>query len=823
MSIAIQNLLAAFFFPLPSGERIKVRRIKKERDLSATLTLALSLAGRGKRHAPRAGNLSLSLLILFTFSCSLFAQITLAATATTPEQYEQQGWSAFQRGAFADAVSSWQSAVRLYEQQGETKRQAEARLYLSQAYQAVGHPQEALNELHSALALANVLADPLLLTSILGNIGNVYAAMGQEEKAAQYLDDGIRQAKAQDDAQLTATIQNDKGNLLWAQGKFAGAIVAYEESHTFADKAGNNALVARALTNAAKAQLKNQQPQKSYALLEQALEKTRSLEDSHDKAYGLIAIGLGYRDLRAQLPHDSAVLLQLSGKMFTEAGNVAEAIHDSRAASYAWGYLGQLYEEERRYQEALELTRRAIAAVQSVHAPEALYLWQWQIGRLLKAQGASGDAMTAYRLALSTLETVRPELTHGGKVRRASTRETVKGVYLGLVDLVLQHAASAADAARVETDLREARTLMEAFKVAELQEYFRDDCVELLRASTKSLDEVSRTAVVVYPIVLPDRLELLVSVPTTTKVELQRFAVPVTELQLAREVNEFRGKLEKRSTYEYRPHGQQLYEWLIRPFESQLTLRNVSTIVFVPDGLLRTIPIAALHDGKQFLIEKYALATTPGLSLTDPQPLQRGQGKVLAVGLTEAAQGFPALPGVSAELQALQDLYQVNLLVNQDFVLSKLERELRDEQLSIVHIASHGQFAGEVEKSFLLTFDDRLTMERLDQLIGLFKFRETPLEMLTLSACETAAGDDQATLGLAGIAIKAGARSALATLWHVNDPAASLLTTEFYRQLQDPAASRASALRRAQLHVLENPRYQHPGYWAPFLLINNWL
>jgi CHAT domain-containing protein len=264
-----------------------------------------------------------------------------------------------------------------------------------------------------------------------------------------------------------------------------------------------------------------------------------------------------------------------------------------------------------------------------------------------------------------------------------------------------------------------------------------------------------------------------------------------------------------------------LYEWLIRPFESQLVSRHVSTIVFVPDGLLRTIPIAALHDGKQFLIEKYALATTPGLSLTDPRPLQRGQGKVLAVGLTEAAQGFPALPGVLTELQALQDLYQVHLLVNQDFVLPKLERELRDEQLSIVHIASHGQFAGEVEKSFLLTFDDRLTMERLDQLIGLFKFRETPLEMLTLSACETAAGDDQAALGLAGIAIKAGARSALATLWHVNDPAASLLTAEFYRQLQNPAISRATALQQAQLQLMS--RYDHPGYWAPFLLINNWL
>lgn len=767
--------------------------------------------------------MKLWLYIFFTVSYSLFIQITLAATTPTPEQSEEQGWLAFQRGAFEEAVLSWQNAVQLYERQGKRENQAEALVHLSQAYQAVGQYQEALKALESALVLADKSGDPVLHASVLANLGNVYSAIGQVDKAAGYLHDGVSRAKAQGDAQLASIMLNDWGNLLWTQGKFSEASVAYKESKTFADKTGSPALSARALTNTAIALRHTTQTQESRAFLDQALEQTRGLDDSHDKAYGLIAIGLGYRDLRPQLPHDSVALLQLAGKTFTEATVVAESIRDARAASYAWGYLSGLYEEERRYQEALQLSQRAIAAIQNVQAPEALYLWQWQTGRLLKAQHASSDAITAYRLALATLATVRQEMMQGGKVRRASVRETVKGVYLGLVDLLLQRAASTTHAAQVEADLREARDLMEAFKVAELQDYFRDDCVELLRASTKPLDDVSRTAAVVYPIVLPDRLELLVSVPTDTKVELQRFTVPIAAKTLAQEVNEFRRKLEKRSTYEYRPHGQQLYDWLIRPVESQLASHNVSTIVFVPDGLLRTIPIAALHDGKRFLIEKYAIATTPGLSLTDPQPLQRSRVKMLAVGLTEAAQGFSALPGVSAELQALQKLYPVNLLVNQDFVFSNLERELRDEQLSIVHIASHGQFEGEVEKSFLLTFDGKLTMERLDQFVGLFKFRDTPLEMLTLSGCETAAGDDQAALGLAGIAIKAGARSALATLWRVNDPAASLLTMEFYRQLQEPAASRAAALQRAQVHLLENPRYQHPGYWAPFLLLNNWL
>jgi len=114
-------------------------------------------------------------------------------------------------------------------------------------------------------------------------------------------------------------------------------------------------------------------------------------------------------------------------------------------------------------------------------------------------------------------------------------------------------------------------------------------------------------------------------------------------------------------------------------------------------------------------------------------------------------------------------------------------------------------------------------MDRLDQLVGLLKFRKEPLELLTLSACDTATGDDRAALGLAGVAIKAGARSAVATLWNISDEVSSKLVAQFYRELKDPSVSRAGALRRAQLSVLSNPRYDHPGFWAPFLLINNWL
>jgi CHAT domain-containing protein len=191
--------------------------------------------------------------------------------------------------------------------------------------------------------------------------------------------------------------------------------------------------------------------------------------------------------------------------------------------------------------------------------------------------------------------------------------------------------------------------------------------------------------------------------------------------------------------------------------------------------------------------------------------------------LTEGVQGFPPLPNVAVELEAIQKLQVSSVLLNQEFLVSRVEKGLQSQQPAIVHVASHGQFESDVRKTFILTFDDKLTMDRLDQFVGFFRSRDEPLELLTLSACQTAAGDDRAALGLAGVAIKAGARSALATLWYINDQASSDLVAEFYRQLQDPAVSRALALQRAQLKLLNDPRYRHPGYWSPFLLINNWL
>jgi len=760
-------------------------------------------------------------LLLGLLFCAVvnFWSPLFAAEVSPADRQIKIGLELFQRGDFEQSALSWTEAAQLYERSGEKRRQSEALVYLSQANQALGRYKEAGKNLDVALSLAEKAGDRTQVASVLGALGNLYIATGPEDAALKNLTEGLRIAKELNNQDLSATILNNLGNLLTAQKKYPEAIAAYNESAALAKSRNNRVLAGKALINAATASMQNKQYKEAKALLDNALDEIRALEPSHDKASGLITIGLAYDDLRSRLPDLKDSLLLLAHQTFTEAGTISDSIGDRRTSSYAWGYLGKLYEDERRYDEALQLTRRATFAAQQINAPESLYRWEWQTGRLLTKQGNIDDAIGAYRRAVRSLQSIRPELSASYGAPQTSFRETMGPLYFELVDLLLQRGQALRDPNQVAPYLIEARDTVELFKAAELRDYFRDDCVDTALSKVTKLDVVAKTTVIIYPILLPDRTELLIGLPTG----LKQVSVPVGMETITQEVREFRRKLEKRTTREYLPHAQKLYDWLIRPIEPDLAAFSIDTLIFVPDGALRTIPMAALHDGKQFLIAKYALGITPSMNLTDPRPIKREGMKVLAVGVTEAVQGFPALPNVSAELQELHTLLGSKNLVDREFLTANFEKELKEEQFSIVHVASHGEFGNDVDNTFLLTFDDKVSLDRLNQMIGVFRFRDDPLELLTLSACDTAAGDDRAALGLAGVAIKAGARSALATLWSINDEAAVDLVIDFYRELKDSSISRAAALQRAQLKLINNPRYEHPGFWSPFLMINNWL
>ncbi|HZK81703.1 MAG TPA: CHAT domain-containing protein, partial [Humisphaera sp.] len=413
-------------------------------------------------------------------------------------------------------------------------------------------------------------------------------------------------------------------------------------------------------------------------------------------------------------------------------------------------------------------------------------------------------------------------LEYGNPNMRSSFREQAGPIYTGLADMLLRRADREKGLESEQSDMRQARSAVELLKSAELEDYFQDKCAQLYKEQQQDIDALARQykAAIVYIIPLADRTELLVTLPDG----LRRFRSPVNSNHLAKTVHEFREMLEKRTTNEYRIPARQIYDWLIAPVAAELKRQNVKTLVFVPDGALRTIPMAALIDEKgKFLIESYPVAVTPGLSLMPPQPIDRQDTIVLRTGLSMSKQGFPELDFVPGELARIGHLYGGKNLLNRTFTAANVTRAMQNTPYTIVHIASHGEFRGDSKRTFLLTFDNRINLHDLEMLIEPSKFAGRPVELLMLSACQTAKGDDRAALGLAGVAVKAGARSAVATLWSVNDEASSQLVNAFYTQLHDhPDISKAEALRRAQMKIIAGKIYSHPAYWSAFLLIGNW-
>ncbi len=266
-----------------------------------------------------------------------------------------------------------------------------------------------------------------------------------------------------------------------------------------------------------------------------------------------------------------------------------------------------------------------------------------------------------------------------------------------------------------------------------------------------------------------------------------------------------------------------MYDWLIRPVEADLTASGVQTLVFVLDGNLRNLPLASLHDGKQYLAEKYSVAIAPGLQLLDPKPLARQQLKILSAGLTESVQGFSPLPNVELELQRIKAVAPTEVLLNQSFTKSNFQATVKSAPFPVVHLATHGEFSSEAKNTFILTWDGRINASDLDDLLRSDTGKNRSIELLVLSACKTAAGDKRAALGLAGVAVRAGARSTLASLWYVSDEATSLLMTRFYEELAKGNVGKSEALRRAQLAVLRDSKFSHPYFWSAFVLVGNWL
>ena len=526
------------------------------------------------------------------------------------------------------------------------------------------------------------------------------------------------------------------------------------------------------------------------------------------------------RENKIQIPNIAQIL--------TKARDRAQKIQDSPAESYALGTLGEFYEHQDDWLKAEQSTLSALLIAQAIDAPELAYRWQWQMGRITQHRPQhrpqpNPESLNYYTQAFNTLNQLRSDLVVLNPEIQFSFRESVEPVYRQLVDLLLSSPQPSKD------NLIQARNVIEALQLAELDNFFRDACAQPEKVDIDNLDT---SAAVIYPIILENRLEIILKLPGANN--LRHYVnLDVSAVKVDRAVQQLRRSLTRRSTSlaQVKQDSQQIYNWLVQPLAADLA-EGIKTLVFVLDGSLRNLPMTALYDGDRYLIEQYAVAVTPGLQLLKPQSLLPEKLNVLLAGASDApsfqAEGLSSIDNVEIELAEIaQQINNHQKLAEQDFLRQNLQNLIDSVPFNILHIATHGTFSSDPEQTYLLDWQERIKVKDLDDLLRVRREQSTtPIELLVLSACKTATGDRRAALGLAGIAIRAGTRSTLATLWQINDASTAEFMTQFYQQLKNPQISKAEALRQAQLAFLNqysDTDYNRPYHWAAFTLIGNWL
>ncbi|MEE3718402.1 CHAT domain-containing protein [Tumidithrix elongata RA019] len=720
-----------------------------------------------------------------------------------------QGIQQHKTSQFEAALRSWQKALTIYREINDRKGEGRTLNNLGIVYHSFGKYDKAIDYHLQALAIAREIKDKEGEGKDLGNLGIVYLSLGKYDKYIEYEQQWLAISREIKDRESEAAALNNLGIAYERLGKYDKAIECYLQD----------------------------------------LALSREIKDRLGESNTLVNLGTIYKILDKT---DKAI------EYFVQALAIKRDIKDRWGEVQALSNLGAAYLALIDFDKAIDYERQALAISREINNRESESNALSLIGYML--YNRTDLAILYYKQSINVRESIRKDIRKLDKDLQQSYLKTVSIDYKRLADRLL-------DRGRVI----EALQVLDLLKIQELDDYLKNikgndrtsqgirllepekvfsiqlpafsfqQSRELNRQLARQIQRLPKSEIdkppdylqklpqgtaLLYPLILDDRLEIVLFSANTPAIHR---TVNIKKDDLEKLVTEFKDNLvqgrKDPSDDGFLKPAQKLYDILIKPIEADLKNAKTTTILYAPDGKLRYVPLTALYDGKQFLIENYAVNNLIAYILTDFTPKTSKQPSVLAGAFGgkkgEKLFGQDALPASLVEVSEIGKLIENSkALIENNFGRKATEGQLPN--YNILHLSTHAEFkSGDPDNSFILFGNgDILRLREISEL------KMPNIELIVLSACETAvvkSGSGVEILGFGYQIQKAGAKSAIASLWRVNDAGTQSLMQAFYGYVKQGDRSKASALRQAQIDLIRGKQFSHPFYWSPFILIGNGL
>ncbi|MDX2254275.1 MAG: tetratricopeptide repeat protein [Pseudanabaenaceae cyanobacterium bins.39] len=769
-------------------------------------------------------------------------------------------------GQFDNALKYYQQASKAAQASGDRVVMSSILNNIAGVYRSYGKYTQALENYQASLKISQELSLSRQAAITISNIGSVYKEIGQYDRALSQYKQALPLSQAMGNRQLESILLSNIGSIYSDKNEFQTALDYYNQAFKIHQDLNDVPAQVKTLSNIALSYSQLQQPDKALVTYAQVMQLLQKVVDLSTEAVVLSNMGGIYADLKRYEESLSANQRALAihrqlGERRGESivlSNIGDLFRDRQKTELAILF----YKNSVNIREALRQELRSLSAAEQEAFKGSVAQTYRKLADLLLQQERILEAQQVLDLLKvqeldEYLQDVRGNSQTVKGVELLDTEQRFLTDYLAIQNRAIQASKEAIEIIKFTAENRspqQQQRLQELQNIQlrsteQLNDYVQSPAVTSILQQISSsgdrsnnanlrqfatlqtnLQQLPQKAAILYPLILDDRLEIIVVLPNG---EPLRHTVNISRQQLNRVILNFRSEVRDPSSFDVLDSSQQLYQWLIAPIAADLQRNKIQTIIYAPDGQLRYLPIAALHDGKQWLVEQYSINTITAASLTNLSARRSSQDLRVLAGAFATGRysfqvngenfNFAGLPFAGKEVESLvAKLPNSTKLVDQDFNAKTTTTKFK--QFNIIHLATHAAFViGKPEESFVL-FGDGSRASLRD--VATWSLQN--VDLVILSACETGLGgklgNGTEIMGFGYQMEYAGAKAAIASLWQVSDGGTQILMDNFYNiLLQSSQQPKSTILAQAQRAMIQsnNQEFTHPYYWSSFILIGN--